>query len=64
MSWNSGAVPATCHCRDCDAPSEPVCLGCNADDVPLKDDYCEMCHWTEDETCEAWAARVATRRPK
>ena len=64
-TWNSGAVPATCHCRDCDAKPDPACVVCGEDEIELNEmGECAECAPREDETCEGWAARVATRRPK
>lgn len=37
-----------CHCDVCDAPAEPACSVCRADDVPLNDDgLCAMCQPVE-----------------
>ncbi len=64
-TWNDGARPVTCHCSDCDAKPEPSCVICRADGVDIDDwGHCPECRPREDETCEAYEARVAARRAK
>lgn len=64
-TWNDGARPATCHCPGCDAPPEPACAVCGEDCVEL-DDWmlCAGCRPLDEETCEAYEARIAPRRKR
>lgn len=44
---------------------EPSCVICRADGVDIDDwGHCPECRPREEETCEAWDARVAPRRAK
>lgn len=46
----AGRSLRVCHCDACDAPSDPPCAVCGADDVPLDDEMrCEMCRPAEEE---------------
>lgn len=65
LPWNDGASPRVCHCESCDAPNEPACDICKADDVETDEwGLCEMCRPTDDENCEAWEERTAKRGPQ
>ncbi len=43
---------------------EPVeeCAACHTDGVEIVDGYCNVCHWTPEETCEAWSDRLRWTR--
>ena len=48
LPWNDGASPRVCHCESCDAPNEPACDICKADDVETDEwGLCEMCRPTD-----------------
>ena len=64
LPWNSPG-PFVCHCSTCDAPADPACSNCKADDVEIDEwGLCEMCRPTDEETCESWEERTAKRRPQ
>jgi hypothetical protein len=64
MTWND-TTPRTCHCDICDAPPEPACVVCRADGIDLDDwGLCAECRPLEEESCEAYEARIAPRRVK